>query len=213
MHNNLRSSTALHVFSPGLVRRWLRSLLLLGLALTLASCGFHMKGVTPLPFESLYTNVPESSEFGAQLRRAILAASPDTHFVADPQDAQAKLVQLSSRQSRRELSINPQGEVEEYELNLEMSFQLTDDQNRILLPPTTLHTSRDMPYDPNATQAKQSEISSMFRTMRTSLIDRLVRRLTSPEVTNAYDSRATQPIDETPPETPLTPDTSEELTQ
>jgi len=172
-----------------------------------------MKGVTPLPFETLYTNIPDSSEFGAHLRRAILAASPDTVFVSDPQDAQAKLVQLANRQYRRELSIDAQGEVEEYELNLEFSFQLTDDQNRILLPPTTLHATRDMPHDPKAVQAKQSETAAVFRDMQRAMIDRVVRRLTAPEVTHAYEERAERPIDETPPETPETEPSFEDLVQ
>ena len=213
MHSTLRIIPALRILTPDGVRRCLRSLLCLGFVLALAACGFQLKGVSPLPFETLYTNIPESSEFGAHLRRAVLAASPDTRFVADPKEAQAKLVQLAYRQSRRELSLDAQGQVEEYELTLEFVFQLTDANNRVLLPPTTLRSTRDMPYDANAVQAKQGEIATVFRNMRQALVDRVVRRLTSPEVTEAYAERATQPIDETPPEMPLTPSTSQELDQ
>ncbi|MFC3339483.1 LPS assembly lipoprotein LptE [Paracandidimonas soli] len=211
MHSTIRVSPASSSFIPDSFRRWLRSLLCLGLALAVAGCGFQLKGTSPLPFETLYTNIPDSSEFGAQLRRAILAASPDTRFVSDPQDAQAKLVQLANRQFQRELSIDAQGQVEEYELNLEFVFQLTDDKNRLLLPPTTLRSTRDMPYDPNSVQAKQGEIATVYRNMRRGLIDRIVRRLTSPEVTEAYLDRDAQPIDENPPEMPPTPSSSQEL--
>jgi LPS-assembly lipoprotein len=52
---------------------------LLGLmTLLLAGCGFKMQGVTPMPFDSLNITIPQNSQFGADVRRAIRAASPDT---------------------------------------------------------------------------------------------------------------------------------------
>jgi len=166
--------------------------------LVLAACGFHLKGSAPLPFTRIYTNISPDTNFGATLRRAIVAASPDTQFVAAPADAQAQLIQLNSRQSRRDITIDARGRVEEYELNLEFSFQIIDRQGRFLLPPTTLRDTRELPYDPDAVYARESEISVVFRNMQQSMVDRVIRHLTSPEVTLAWRSvqprpRATDP--------------------
>src|SRR5690606_17682939 len=128
-----------------------------------------------LPFSTLYTNIEENSEFGAGLRRAILASSPGTRFVADPAQAEAKLIRVSSSQLLRELTIDAQGRVEEYELNLEFVFQLTDAKGHIVLPPTTLRALRELPYDDTIVQAKQGEIATVFQQMQKSLIDRIVR--------------------------------------
>src|SRR5690606_32118098 len=114
------------IFQTWSPRQCARVLACMGLCLLLLACGFRMKGVAPLPFNTLYTNIPENSEFGANLRRAIMASSPATRFVSEPMQAQARLTQLLNHQSLRELSIDPQGQVEEYELNLEFVFQLTD---------------------------------------------------------------------------------------
>ena len=40
--------------------------LMLGLAclLALGACGFHLKGATPLPFHSIYTNIDLDAEIG-----------------------------------------------------------------------------------------------------------------------------------------------------
>lgn len=176
---------------PGL--RGLACVLLLAL---LAACGFRLKGTAPLPFDTLYTNIAENSAFGADLRRLIVATSPNTRFVDDVTKAQARLTQLSLQQSMREISISPEGHVEEYELNLVFVFQLTDAKGRMLLPPTTLQSTREVPYDPDALQAKQGEISSLFQEMQRSLIDRIVRRLTSPEVTEAFGNRESLPTPE-----------------
>lgn len=164
----------------------LRALACMALCVLLAACGFQLKGVAPLPFTTIYTNIAENSAFGAGLRRAIVASSPDTRFVSEPADAQARLTQIANTQSLRELSIDAQGQVEEYELNLEFVFQLTDAQGHVVLAPTTLRSTREIPYDPNVVQAKQGEIAAVFNDMQQSLIDRVVRRLASPDVAEAF---------------------------
>jgi len=176
-------------------RLGLRGLVCVLLLAILAACGFRMKGTSPLPFDTLYTNIAENSAFGADLRRLIVATSPNTRFVEDVSEAQARLTQLSLQRSMREIAISPEGNVEEYELNLVFVFQLTDAQGRQLLPPTTLRSTREVPYDPDALQAKQGEIGSLFQEMQRSLIDRIVRRLTSPEVHEAYLHRESLPLE------------------
>ncbi|NYT35622.1 hypothetical protein ERD78_01960 [Allopusillimonas soli] len=183
------------IFAPA----WLRILLCAALCIMLASCGFRLKGVAPLPFDTLYTNISENSEFGANLRRAITASSPNTRFVGSSSEAQAVLTQLSNKQFLRELSLDPQGRVEEYELNLQFTFQLTDAKGRLALPPTTLFVTREIPYDATVVQAKQSEITTVFKDMRKSLIDRIVRHLSAPDVVEAFANPANLPMAEEPP--------------
>jgi len=175
----------------------LRRMLCLGLlpTLLLSACGFHLKGADPLPFTSLYTNISPDSEFGIGLRRALLAASPDLRLVDIAADAQVRLVQLARHQSLRDISIDARGRVEEYELNLEFQFQVTDAQDRFLLAPTTLRAMRELPHDPDAVQARQSEITAVFRNMQQSMIARIVRRLSAPEVAQALRQAAAQPRD------------------
>jgi len=191
-------------------RLGLRGLACVLLLAVLAACGFRLKGTSPLPFDTLYTNINENSAFGADLRRLLVATSPNTRFVDDVTEAQARLTQISMRRSMREISISPEGRVEEYELNLVFVFKLSDAQGRELLPATTLSSTREVPYDPDALQAKQGEIGSLFQEMQRSLIDRIVRRITSPEVNEAYRNLpavepATQDI---APATPAVPDDS-----
>ncbi|RTZ42538.1 hypothetical protein EKL30_12630 [Candidimonas sp. SYP-B2681] len=184
----------------------LRGLACIAIFLLLAACGFKMKGVSPLPFTTLYTNIGQNSAFGAGMRRAIIASSPRTRFVEEAADAQAKLIQLANNQFLRELSIDAQGRVEEYELNLEFVFQLTDAKGHIILPPTTLRSVREIPYDDSIVQAKQGEIATIFQAMQQSMIDRVVRHLASPDVANAFADAGSQPVEETPASTaPLPP--------
>ncbi|WP_245150647.1 LPS assembly lipoprotein LptE [Pollutimonas harenae] len=173
-----------------------RGLVCIALCLVLTACGFRLKGVSPLPFDTLYTNINENSEFGSNLLRAIAASSPGIRFVDTPADAEARLTQLQNNRSLRELSINAEGQVEEYELNLVFTFQLTDNQGRIVLPPTVLRSTRELPYDPTVVQAKEGEITMVFREMQQSLVSQIVRRLSSPEVNTAFENAESLPVDE-----------------
>ncbi|MEO9122405.1 MAG: LPS assembly lipoprotein LptE [Burkholderiaceae bacterium] len=185
-----------------------RALACIVLCVLLSACGFKLRGVSPLPFNTMYTNIPENSDFGSRLRRALTASSPHTRFVADAAAADAKLIQLSNNQSLREVSINAQGLVEEYELNLAFIFQLTDAKGHVLLAPTTLTATREIPYDATAVQAKQGEIGNLFIEMQQSLIDRVIRRLTSPDVTEAVKNAESGPVEANPADiTPIAPRT------
>lgn len=183
-----------------------RALACVMLCVLLGACGFKLRGVSPLPFNTMYTNIPENSDFGSRLRRAVTASSPHTHFVEDAAAADAKLIQLSNNQTLREISINAQGLVEEYELNLAFIFQLTDAKGHVLLAPTTLTATREIPYDATAVQAKQGEIGNLFIEMQQSLIDRVIRRLTSPDVTEAVKNAESAPVEVNPADTtPIAP--------
>lgn len=178
-----------------------RLLVLIGLCLAMTACGFTLRGIQQLPFTRIYTNLPENTEFGSSLQRALRASSPGLHFVNDPAQAEVQFIQISSNEWLRDQSLDASGRVEVYELNLEYTFQLLDNQGRVILEPTTLRSVRELPYDDSVVQAKQSEISTVFRNMRQSLIERIVHLMSSPNVLNAFKDPAEQPFQEAMPQT------------
>jgi len=187
---------------------WLRAAGAALLLAALAACGFQLRGTTPLPFETLYVGISDNSRFGADLRRAIKAVSPGTRIVEEPEGAQARLQQLEQRRERREVSLNAQGRVEEYELSIHFRFRLIDSVGHELIPDTLLVASRDMQYDAQVVQAKEGEMATLYRDMQRSLVDRIVRRLTAPDVREAAE-RAAAARSGTGPELPIVPGGSE----
>ena len=174
--------------------RWVMLVILaLALSLLLSACGFKLKQSHNLPFNTLYTNIAENSAFGAQLRRILLTNSPNLRLAPAPEQAEVQLIELSYSRTQRELSLDPNGHVEDYELQLQLQFTLIDQLGNTLLAPTTLTITRDIPNSPETVHAKQMEINSLFADMELSLVDRLVRRLSSLEVRQAYErSQRTQ---------------------
>ena len=186
---------------------WLLRGACLALFMLLSACGFALRGVTPMPFDTLYVGIADTTQFGADVRRALRAASPNTKIVATPKEAQAILQQVSDTRSLREVSLNAQGRVEEYELGINYTFRLIDAKGRALIPDTTLSIYREMPYDDQIVQAKQGQIDTLFKTMQRDLVSRLLRRMTAPEVRNAFENAEQRAEDgETPLYDPTMPD-------
>jgi LPS-assembly lipoprotein len=201
-------------------RIWLLSLLSVLSCLALSGCGFRMQGETPMPFSSLSINIAQNSQFGADLRRAIRAASPNTKLIEqrdmvvkagdldeseDSEDkatinrikaakvlklAQARLEQTNEAKGTRIVAINAQGKPEEYELSLSFTFRLVTAKNQILLPETTLYSIRSMPFDDRVVQAKEGEAVTLFKDMQRSLVTRIMRRITAPDITQRWDTLA-----------------------
>lgn len=161
--------------------------LALALSLLLSACGFKLKQAHPLPFDTLYTNIAENSAFGSQLRRLLVANSPNLQLVSAAEDAQVQLIQIALTRHQRELSLDPRGQVENYELNLKLHFTVIDNLGTELIPQTVLSITRDIPNTPEASDATAMEIAAMFTHMELSLVDRLIRRLGSTELSDAFE--------------------------
>ena len=155
----------------------------------LSGCGFRLQGDTPLPFDTLLVSVPANTAFGADLRRAIRAASPKTKLLNDPtQTYQANLQQVAESRTARELSLNAQGRVEEYELTLSYTFRIVTANSEVILPNTTMVAQRNMPFDDRVIQAKEGEQATMFKQMQASLVSRILRRISAPDIAERFAS-------------------------
>jgi LPS-assembly lipoprotein len=184
---------------------WFMRGMAVALLALLTACGFSMRGTSPIPFDTLYLGMSPNTKFTTDVQRALRAASPNTKLVQSPKEAQAILQQVEDRRTIRDVSLNAQGRVEEYELGLVFTFRLINAQGRALIPDTTLFVSHEIPYDDQVIQAKQKQIENMYRSMQQTLIERLVRRLTAPEVHKTFESlRTTAPdTDDAPLFNPL----------
>lgn len=194
-----------------MIRSFVRVLLGL-MAILLAGCGFKMQGVTPMPFDSLLITIPQNSQFGADVRRSIRAASPNTVIVEpgaakpaapgekptiDPKSiAQARLEQVAEVRNSRIIALNAQGKPEEFELTLAFTFRLVNAKNQIILPDTTLTAARAMPFDERVVQAKEGEAATLYRDMQRSLVARMMRRLTAPDIKQRWDELNTATPDQ-----------------
>ena len=104
--------------------------------------------------------------------------------------AQARLEQTNEFRGTRIVAINAQGKPEEYELSLQFTFRLVSAKDQIILPETTLSAIRSMPFDDRVVQAKEGEAATLFKDMQRSLVTRILRRITAPDITQRWETLA-----------------------
>lgn len=172
----------------------MRFILLLVLGLALSACGFHLRGLVDLPFETLYVESGGNAALDSELSRAVRGGSK-TRLVSNPAEAEAILQILGSSQEKRILSLSGAGRVREYQLLYRISFRLIDRQKRELIPRQQIELKRDMTYDDSQMLAKQNEEDLLYRDMRSDAVQQIMRRVSVAKAA-ANDDEA--PANETP---------------
>ena len=166
------------------VRRWIGNVLRLPpltslftasvIAMTLAGCGFHLRGQADLPFESMY--IVGSPTFTTPLARAVRAGSK-TRITTNPKEAEVTLQILAEARERSILSLSAAGRVQELQLRYRVNFRLTDKAGRELIAADQILLKRDLLYSDSDVLGKEQEEALLYRDMQTDAVQQVVRRL------------------------------------
>lgn len=157
----------------------LRRALLLSLALSLAACGFHLRGHLEgganFAFNSVYIKVPAQTPFIDELRQNIKI----NKLAVLPEAGQADLILeiVFERPEKQILALGASGRVIEYLLHYTVSLRAYDKQQREWLPAAEIHLQRDFPYDDTQILAKEQEEAMLYRDMRQDAVQQVLRRL------------------------------------
>jgi LPS-assembly lipoprotein len=154
----------------------MRKLLAVTVLLLLAACGFQLRGVAALPFESLYVDGGGNPALAAEIGRAIRTGT-QTRLTDRAADAQAVLQVQGAAREKRILSLTGAGRVREYQLLYRVNFRLIDKDNRDLIPSQPIELRRDMSYDDTQVLAKEQEEALLYRDMQSDALMQLMRRL------------------------------------
>lgn len=145
------------------------------MVMTLASCGFHLRGQQKLPFESLVIS-PEGSALGVVLKREIEAGS-EARVVRTPSKSSYRLQILNESNDRIILSLDATGQVREYQLRYRVAFRLVDARGEVVIPRSELFLTRLLSYDISEILAKESEAALLYRNMQIDAANQIIRRL------------------------------------
>jgi len=157
------------------MRLLLAALLAALLGLSLAACGFQLRGSSSLPFDTIY--VPGSSGgIALDLKRTIQAGS-STRVVDSPKDAQAILELFEATREKDILSLTGAGRVREFRLRLRVRYRVRDAKGREYVPTTTLQQVRDITFNDSLVLAKESEEELLYRDMQSDMVQQMMRQL------------------------------------
>ena len=161
-------------------RRTLLSLAPLASLALLSACGFRLRGVPEFGFESLYIAAPTTSPLARELQRTLEGSTSKLRVLRDPATmttAQAILDLIQEQQERVVVGQNASGQVRELQLRLRVKFRLRTPTGVELIPETEILQERDISYNETIALAKEAEEALLYRTMRTDIVQQLLRRL------------------------------------
>jgi len=155
---------------------WPKMLLMLVLAMLLAACGFHLRGDAKMPFKTLFIEADNlASPLISELRRNL--AANHVQLVQKAEQAEVVLNISSDLPEKQILTLGGSGRVSEFQLRYRVSMRAYDQEQRVWLPADELLLSRDFTYDDAQILAKESEEAQLYQSMRSDMVQQIVRRL------------------------------------
>ena len=152
----------------------MRRLILLA-ALSLAGCGFQLRGAAPLPFDTLY--VPGAGGgIALDLKRNIQAGT-DAKVVDEAKQADAVLQFTREERQKVILSLTATGRVREFQLRYIVGFRVVDNKGNDYVPQNTIELTRDITFNDADVLAKESEEQLLYRDMQNDMVQQIMRRL------------------------------------
>ena len=143
--------------------------------MTLAGCGFRLRGTAEVPFETLY--LPNSdSGIALDLRRYVQAGTR-ARVVDDPKQAEAVLAFTEENREKNILSLTSAGRVSEFQLKYRVGFRVHDGKGGDYVPQTSIALTRDITFSDTDVLAKEAEEQLLFRDMQSDMVQQIMRRL------------------------------------
>ena len=145
-------------------------------ALLLAGCGFHLRGQEGMHFGTLYLQAANpKTPFIKELRGALEANR--VRFAPSAKQADVILDIVSESPDKQILTLDASGRVNEFQLFYRVSLRAYDLNQLEWIPAEELVLHRDFPYDDNQVLAMEAEESILYQSMRTDMVQQIVRRL------------------------------------
>jgi len=153
----------------------MRTFLLLTVLL-LTACGFHLRGHSGMPFEKLYIEAANPDTLFIRNLRRSLEASKVT-LVDLPEHADVILNIASESSEKQILTLGGTGRVNEFRLTYRVSLRAYDLQQQDWVPAEEIAFRRDYSYDDTKILAKEAEERLLYKSMRSDMVQQIVRRL------------------------------------
>lgn len=150
-----------------------RYFLMLMMAISLAACGFHLRGLADLSFSKLYMkgSISISRDLNVALK------TNGVTLVKNPEDAEILVEMMNEGNEKRILSLGGTGAVREFELFYRVSFRIKDASDELWGPVQMFEGRRDFSYLDTELLAKSYEETQLYEDMRRDAVREIMRRL------------------------------------
>lgn len=155
----------------------IRTLAIVIVYLTLASCGWHLQGNTRLSeaMAVTYIDTPDRyTDFNRALRDSLRASG--ARLANNPAEATAIVRIIEDESGQRVLTVSARNTPEEYQVYYIIEYSVRNQQTE-LIEPERIELVREYSYDATAALAKQKEQAILREALARDLAGLVVRRL------------------------------------
>ncbi len=148
---------------------------ILGMALLLSACGYHLRGPLELPagLKNVYL-AGGSGELQQQFNSAMKASSVG---IASSSETAGMIVRIFNEDNqRRVLSLSSTGTANDFELEYRFDYELVDSKNKVLMPRQSVEIKREYYNDQMAVIAKGNEETVIRNEMYQQAVRSIVNR-------------------------------------
>jgi len=160
------------------MRLFMRSALVLSIITLLTACGWQLRGQVDLAADIGSLQISSSDE---ELLRDLKKALLRNNITLSDSDPDYRLNLEKMRFDRRTASVGSQILAAEYELNMQVAYQISQvkykEGDKPYLDSARASTIRSYAYDPNNTLGKDQEERQLRREMRNEIVQQILRRL------------------------------------
>ncbi len=158
----------------------------------ITSCGYHLRGAMPLaaPLYKLYLDTHDPYGQLTHNLKQFLKVSSVT-LVDKREDSTAVLGILHEATSQQLLGMSGTQQTRQYNLILNVIFQVTDPVGKILVPPQSITETRSFTIKSDQILAGSNEANNLYNQMRQAIVYDIMARLGSTEVTRLLTPETT----------------------
>ncbi|HSR01495.1 MAG TPA: LPS assembly lipoprotein LptE [Methylophilaceae bacterium] len=142
----------------------------------LSACGFHLRGPSEIPFESIFIE-GNTLVISRDLKQAL--ETSDITILQSPKDAELRLELVGEENEKRILSLAGTGTVNEYELYYRIHYRTKLVGQDTWSDVYTIESRRDYTYSDATLLAKLTEEQKLNQNMQEDVLNGLMRRLSS----------------------------------
>jgi LPS-assembly lipoprotein len=162
----------------------MRYWLWLSLLLLLTACGFQPRGEITLapPLKNIYLKTPDPYGQLARNLRSFLKMS-NVHLADTATSANTVLVILKEQMGQDLVSVSGTQLTRQYNLTLNVTYQVTDAEGKILVSPQTSTEVRSLTIQSDQILGGSNEANSLYTQMQSAIVYDIMYRLSSKEIT------------------------------
>jgi LPS-assembly lipoprotein len=146
-------------------------------ALLLAGCGFELKRVAALQFDSIaLIGFPPRSPLAQELRTTL---ERTITVKESPAQAQVVFQALGDERIRRAVAFTASGQVRDIQLRTVLRYRAQTPSERALIPDSKIELIREMTFIEGKALGKEQEEQDLFREMQSDIVLQVMLRLST----------------------------------